>query len=101
MFAMVNKKGPLEDALKYQDFLVKNPQLNQTQIASHFGVSKAKITQEMNLLKLNPSIIDYLKKNKDVPKVNKVFTKRKLRPVLKMPVEEQENKFNDLLLTVP
>lgn len=51
---------------------------NQSELALKFGISRARITQILNLLKLDKSIIDHLEKNGD-PIDTKVISERELR----------------------
>ena len=51
---------------------------NQAELAKLKGISRARVTQILNLLKLDKSIIDNLEKLGD-PMVKKVISERKLR----------------------
>lgn len=90
-------KNALEDAYKYELFLQKNPLFNQARVAEHFGVTRAKVTQELNLLKLAEPIQSFLNEENKNYEVNRFFTKRRLRPLTKLNTRDQELKFKQLL----
>ena len=64
-----------------------------SQVAKHFGVTRVRVWQMLNLLKLDQRIIDYLANITD-PKENNFWTERKLRPLLSLSIEDQINRFN-------
>ena len=49
-----------------------------------FGVSRARVTQHLNLLKLPPAIVNYLADCAN-PDVTSYFTERRLRPMTLSP----------------
>lgn len=53
-------KNPIAQALKYRSLLENNGSITQTQLANQLKISKVRLTQYLNLLKLDPSIISYL-----------------------------------------
>lgn len=66
-----------------------------SQVANHFGVSRARVCQMLNLLKLPGEIVAYVENLKDSEEL-KHFTERRLRHVLKS--AEPVRAFQALLL---
>jgi len=54
---------------------------NQAELARMKGISRARVTQILNLLKLDKSIIDHLEQIGD-PMDRKVISERKLRKII-------------------
>lgn len=52
---------------------------NQADLAKRYGMSRARVTQYLNLLKLPDEIINFLKTNKDKESVLRYFTERRIR----------------------
>jgi hypothetical protein len=52
----------------------------QAELARKLGMSKARLTQIMNLLKLAPEILSYIKKLDDLELLN-YFNEKRLRPI--------------------
>lgn len=75
----------------------KRNQVNsQAQLAKKLGISKARLTQIMNLLKLAPEIKLFLKNLKE-SKLIHYFTEKKLRPIAKTKDhQEQIKKFEEI-----
>lgn len=61
-------------------------------VAQEFGVSRVRIHQMLNLLKLNQRIIDYIRNITD-SKENNFWTERKLRRLSKFSSEAQLKEF--------
>ena len=88
----------LDEARRYQEYLERKDVNTKTEIAEIFGVSKARVTQYLNLLKLPKRIIKFLDNNRENIKVRKFFTERRLRPLTWMDKKEQcIEKFNEIL----
>ncbi|MFC1562557.1 hypothetical protein ACFL4Z_00725 [candidate division KSB1 bacterium] len=71
----------LDEARRYQEYLERKDVVTKTEIAEIFGVSRARVTQYLNLLKLPKLIIQILDKNRENTEVKKYFTERRLRPL--------------------
>ena len=69
----------LDEARRYQEYLERNDVNTRAEIAEIFGVSRARIIQYLNLLKLPKPIIKYVERNRHNNKIT--FTERKLRPL--------------------
>ncbi len=74
------KVSPLVEALKYTDVLQEPSVETLSQVGLRFGVSRARVSQVLNLLKLDESIKEYLFAINDDKKHN-FFTERKLRKI--------------------
>ncbi len=65
-------------------------------MASKLGISKARLTQMMNLLKLAPEIREYLKDLNDPSPLN-YFNEKRLRPIASIKDKQRQlAKFADL-----
>ena len=68
-------------AERYQNTLRANNRVNtQAALARKLGISKARLTQIMNLLKLAPEINSYIKKLDDQELLH-FFNEKRLRPI--------------------
>jgi biotin operon repressor len=79
----------LDEARRYQEYLERKDVNTKAEIAEIFGVSRARVTQHLNLLKLTKQIIKFLYKNKENSEVRKYFTERRLRPLTWIDKKEQ------------
>lgn len=70
----------MRQALRYQACLDAEPTRTRAEVALMFDVSRARVTQHLNLLKLPSRIVDYLADRTD-PDVLSYFTERRLRPL--------------------
>ena len=71
----------LDEARRYQEYLERNDVNTRAEIAEIFGVSRARVTQYLNLLKLPKWIIKFLDNNRENCEVIEYFTERRLRPL--------------------
>jgi hypothetical protein len=68
-------------AKEYQNILGEKGRVNtQAELARKIGISKARLTQIMNLLKLAPKIKSYIKKLDDQELLH-FFNEKRLRPI--------------------
>jgi len=74
-------KHPFHLALRWRDQLAGNPRLTQAGIAAREGLSRARVTQIMNLLRL-PETIQSLLQNLSPPLNIHSFSERQLRRLL-------------------
>ena len=65
-------QNPFDLAILYKKTM-KEQNLNQSQLAGQLGISRVRITQYLNLLKLDPLIIEQVMQN------NRQVTERQLR----------------------
>ena len=78
----------LDEARRYQECFDRKGVGTKAEVAEFFGVSRARITQYLNLLKLPKSIIHFLDENRENLQVRKYITERKLRPLTWIDNEE-------------
>ena len=71
-------RNPIFLAKEYKEMIDDNKVKNQADLAHKLGISRARATQIINLLKLDKSIIDKLEQIGD-PMDKKVISERKLR----------------------
>ncbi|MBP9855172.1 MAG: hypothetical protein KBD53_09940 [Candidatus Omnitrophica bacterium] len=64
-------------------------------VAREFGVSRVRIHQMLNLLKLDQRIIDYISRITDL-RENNFWTERKLRKLNKFPIADQFKELSQL-----
>lgn len=79
-----NIEHPIHLALKWKDDLRKNNLLTMTKMAVKHGCSRARVTQIMNLLKLDKNIQELLQKLSD-PRDILFFSERRLRRLSSIP----------------
>ena len=89
---VVCKPNPITTALKYQRIYNETAYQSMERVAKEFGVSRVRIHQMLNLLKLDQRIIDYISSITD-PKENNFWTERRLRPLLHLDKESQFDRF--------
>jgi hypothetical protein len=76
-------------ALKLQALLDSRVYPTQTDVAAALGLSRARITQIINLLKLPRPIIEFLADCRD-PAILDHFTERRLRPLTRLANDKQK-----------
>ena len=67
----------LDEAHRYREYLERKDVNTKAEIAEIFGVSRARVTQCLNLLKLPKQFINSLEKNKENSEVRKYFTEKR------------------------
>ena len=72
-------RNPIFLAREYKNMIESGEAKNQAELAKLKGISRARVTQIIRLLKLNPLIIQELEKLGD-PLKSKIITVRMLRP---------------------
>jgi ParB-like chromosome segregation protein Spo0J len=86
--------SPIKEALKYASMLEND---SKAQIGRSLGVSRARVCQMTNLLRLDKSIQRYLLSIKDTKRHN-YFTERRLRGIaIIKDKKEQVRRFRELL----
>jgi len=68
---------------------------NQSELARKLGISRVRVTQILSLLKLNPFIVQELKKFGDLLE-SRIITERMLRPYVNKSTQEQKDLTNIL-----
>ena len=76
-----NHSFVLDEARRYQDCFERKGVDTKAEVAEIFGVSRARITQYLNLLDLPKSIIRYLEEHQNNLEIRKLLTERRLRPL--------------------
>lgn len=70
--------------------------VNQSGLARRHGLTRARVTQVLNLLKLHPTILDFLRGMPAGPHA-RLFTERRVRPLLRIEPAAQANEARTLL----
>ena len=70
--------NPVKHALVLKDLLENGTYASQADLAEHLGLSRSRVTQTLNLLKLAPEILDALLNLSDDQ--FHLFSERRLRP---------------------
>ena len=82
-------RNPIYLAREYKQIIDNGQVKNQSGIARKLGISRAKVTQILRLLKLDSLIIQELEKLGD-PLKSKIITERLLRPYVNKSFREQK-----------
>jgi len=90
------KANPILQALEFQGILTNKEVKSKNELAKKIGLSRVRITQIMNLLKLNPEIIQRLSSFE--PTAFNFLTERRLRSLTQLSKEEQLKEFRKLLI---
>ena len=94
--------SPLHEAHRYASILKSDPVVKtQADLAREMGVSRVRVTQVLNLLRLAPEVQERLLRLED-PKAVRFFSERRLRPLI--PIEDprrQLSEFQKMLAKVP
>jgi hypothetical protein len=88
-------RNPIYLAIEYKEMIDSGKVNNQAELAKLKGISRAKVTQILNLLKLDSLIIQELEKLSDPLKL-KIITERMLRPYVNKSPQEQKALLNIL-----
>lgn len=73
--------NPIVEALKYQECFERKGVSTKAEVGEILGVSRARVVQYLNLLKLPNPIIDFMLENHSNKKICQFFTERRLRPL--------------------
>ena len=82
-------RNPIYLAREYKNMIDSTEAKNQAELAKLKGISRARVTQILRLLKLNSLIIQELEKLGD-PLESKLITERQLRPYVNKSFREQK-----------
>ena len=91
---IVCKPNPIKTALKYQQLYDKTASIDI--VTQQFGITRVRVHQMLNLLKLDQRIINYVI-NVTEPKEGNFWTERRLRALTKLPKEKQYEKFQSYI----
>jgi len=81
------RKSAIELAFEFQRLLDEGEVNNRAEIAARYGISRARVTQLLNLLRLPQSVLSLLLELGR--KAGARFTERQLRPILRLPESAQ------------
>ena len=93
---VICKPNPISIALKYQKIYEETAHQSMEQVGQQFGVSRVRIHQMLNLLKLNQRIIDFIQ-NITNPRQSNFWNEHRLRSIAVLPKEKQYDKFQKIL----
>jgi len=85
-------QNPIYLAKEYKHMIDSGKVKNQSKLAKLKGISRARVTQILNLLKLDSNIIQKLEKFGDPLKL-KIITEHMLRPYVNKSQQEQKTLF--------
>jgi len=88
-------RNPIYLAREYKQMIDNGQVKNQSGLARKLGISRERICQILNLLKLNPLVVQELEKLGD-PLKSKIITERMLRPYVNKSSKEQKTLLNIL-----
>jgi hypothetical protein len=74
------KPNLVVEAQRYADILVRNPELTKGRVAAELGVSRIRLYQMLNVLKLPHPILEFIL-SADTPEARELLTERRLRPL--------------------
>jgi len=81
-------RNPISLAQEWQEAITNGKYSCPADLARHLGISRARATQVLRLLKLCPEVLDLVASLGD-PLPSPVITERSLRPLVDLPPEEQ------------
>lgn len=91
-----NTKPVFYWADKFQKELSSDPKMIRSDVARKYGIDRSKVTKHLNLFKLSEEILKFLRENSNNPIVNSFFTEKKIRPLTKMNLNDQQRIFAEL-----
>ena len=91
--AVEKYSNPLKMALKYREMLDQGQADSQADLSRILGVSRAKVTQILNLLRLDDEIKGFMMDLKEADTRLQLLTERKLRSLVQMPGGAQRMAF--------
>jgi len=89
-------RNPIFLAREWRKALDSGECTSQTALARKLGVSRVRVTQVLNLLRLSAQVIDQIASLGD-PLSSQIVTERTLRPMIPIPEAEQERRIERLL----
>ena len=90
------KTNPIIEAKKIEALITKNSSFSKARIAKVLQMSRARITQMLNLLKIAPEIQEQVLQSKDT------YTERQLRPLTRLKCfEKQRQLFHNMSTLSP
>jgi hypothetical protein len=89
-------RNPIFLAKEWQRMIDSGEFTSSAALARHLKVSKARVTQIMNLLKLSPEVVKIIDSLGD-PISGPIVTERRLRPLLNSTADEQVARIKTML----
>jgi len=83
--------------MKYQRMYEDAAYQSMEKVAQEIGITRARVSQMLNLLKLDQRIIDYIQ-NINNPRQSNFWNERRLRSIARLPKEKQYDKFQKIML---
>jgi len=93
---VICKPNPITIALRYQKMYEDSAFRTMEKVGQQLGVSRVRIHQILNLLKLDKRIIDYIQ-NITNPRQSNFWNEHRLRNIAVLPKEKQYNKFHKII----
>jgi hypothetical protein len=90
-------RNPIYLAREWRRALDNDEYASSADLARHLKVSRARVTQVLNLLKLSPEVIDMISSSGD-PLRNPNISERRLRPLLALKDDQQKMQVEIMLL---
>ena len=90
-------RNPVFLAREWEKMLRSGKSASQTALARKLGVSRVRVTQVLNLLRLAPDVLEKIAGLGD-PLTSPAVTERKLRPLVNLPRVEQRKQVRTLLV---
>lgn len=87
------KTNPIIEAKKIEALITKNTDFSKVRIARKLRTSRARVTQMLNLLKLDPLVQEQVLLSKDT------YTERQLRPLTRLKCFEKQRQMFTVLGT--
>lgn len=84
-------------ALKYQKMYEDTTYQTMEKVGEQFGITRVRVHQMLNLLKLDQRIIDYIQ-NINNPRQSNFWNEHRLRRIARLPKDKQYNEFQKVLL---
>jgi hypothetical protein len=89
-------RNPIFLARKWQSMILEGTHASPANLARHLGVSRARVSQVLRLLELNPEALEVLTNLGD-PLPSAKITERKLRTIVTLPLECQMRELRQVL----
>ena len=89
-------RNPICLAKEWRQALSRREYESPAALAHHFKISRARVTQILNLLRLSPEVLEMISSLGD-PMRNRIASERKLRPLLELSAEQQKAQIEGML----
>ena len=93
---VICKPNPIKTALKYQRMYEDATYQSMEKVAQELGITRARVSQMLNLLKLDQRIIDFIQ-NITNPRQSNFWNEHRLRNIAVLPIEKQYDKFQKII----